>query len=182
VLFRSLSTEPEPFDSFSRRSALFISVDLAELPLAAESMARLKNTDQWEVVPFPGPQKRLVVAYGPSYTLMKTTPAKQLASWLFARWLLSPENQAQWVESTGLFPLRTSTLNLIGPFKAASPQWDTAVGDLDLVQGVPQLASWRKVRYVLEDGMTVVFQTNTPLNKLPSMLEEMDAMAAELNK
>ena len=177
-----LSTEPTPFDSFARRSALFVSGDLADLPLAAESMSRLKNADEWEAIPFPGVEKSVMVVYGPAYTLMKSTPEKQLAAWLFSRWLLSPENQAQWVESTGLFPLRTSALNMIGPFRAASPQWDGAVGDLDLAQGVPQLASWRKVRYVLEDGMTVIFQTNTPLAQLPSMLAEMDAMAGEMNK
>ena len=175
-----LSTEPTPFDSFSRRSALFVSGDLAELSLAAETMLRRKNTDEWVVIPFPGPQKRVVVVYGPSYTLMKSTPEKQLAAFLFARWLLSPENQAQWVEASGLFPLRTSMLSLIGSFQAASPQWDGAVGDLNLAQGVPQLASWRKVRYVLEDGMTAIFKTDTHLNQLPSMLAEMDKMAAEM--
>jgi ABC-type glycerol-3-phosphate transport system substrate-binding protein len=100
---------------------------------------------------------------------------------LFARWLLSPENQAQWVEATGLFPLRTSLLDIVGPYRAAFPQWDAAVGDLSLAQGVPPLASWRKVRYVLEDGMTVIFQMNTPVDQLPSVLAEMDAMAEELS-
>jgi len=177
-----LSTEPTPFDSFARRAALFVTGDLAELPQAAESMSRLKNADEWTAIPFPGPQVRAVVVYGPSYTILKSTPVKQLAAWLFVRWLLSPENQAQWVEATGLFPLRTSMTNLIGPYQAASPQWDEAVGNLSLAQEVPQLASWRKVRYVLEDGLTVIFQTNTPLNQLPSMLAEMDLMAEDLSK
>jgi ABC-type glycerol-3-phosphate transport system substrate-binding protein len=177
-----LSIEPTPFDSFARRSALFVSGDLAELSLEMDSMSRLKNADEWTVIPFPGPQTSTVVVYGPSYTLLKSAPEKQLAAWLFARWLLSPENQAQWVEATGLFPLRTSLLDMVGPYHAASPQWDAAVGDLSLAQGVPPLASWRKVRYVLEDGMTVIFQTNTPVDQLPSVLAAMDAMAEELSK
>ena len=94
-----LSTEPTPFDSFARRSALFISGDLAELPTEMESMKSLKNSDEWTVLPFPGPQASGLVAYGPSYTVLKSTPEKQLAAWLFARWLLSPESQAQWVEA-----------------------------------------------------------------------------------
>ena len=36
--------------------------------------------------------------------------------------------------------------------------------NLSLAQDVPQLASWRQVRYVLEDGMTVIFQMNIPLD------------------
>jgi hypothetical protein len=86
------------------------------------------------------------------------------------------------VEATGLLPLRSSLLNLVGPFRAASPQWNEAAGDLDLAEGVPQLASWRKVRYVLEDGMTAIFQANTPVNQLASMLAEMDTMAQEISK
>jgi multiple sugar transport system substrate-binding protein len=175
-----LSTEPTPFESFARRSALFVSSDLAGLPAEMESMKSLKNSDEWTVLPFPGTQQSGLVAYGPSYTVLKSTPDRQLAAWLFARWLLSPESQAQWVEATGLFPLRTSVMNMVGPYLLASPQWGSAVASLPQAQTVPQMASWRKVRYVLEDGMTVLFQENLPQNKLPDLLVEMDAMAQEL--
>ena len=175
-----LSTESTPFDSFARRSALFVSADLAGLPFEMESMSRLKNTDEWTVIPFPGSQASVMVAYGPSYSVLRSTPEKQLAAWLFARWLLSPESQSQWVEATGLFPLRNSVLGMIQPYRQASPQWDAAAGYLSLAQDVPQLASWRKVRYVLQDGMTVFFQTNLPVDKLPFVLAEMDSVAQEL--
>jgi len=177
-----LSIEPTPFDSFARRSGLFISADLAGLPTELESMRRLKNSDEWTVIPFPGSQGRLMVTYGPSYSVIKGTLERQLAAWLFVRWLLQPESQAQWVEQTGLFPLRNSVLDMIGPYRSASPQWEAARGYLSLAQGVPQLTSWRKVRYVLEDGMTVLFQTNLPVEQLASVLEEMDAMAQEVSK
>jgi len=176
-----LSTEPTPFDSFAGRSALFVSGDLAEAPMANESMSRLNNADEWTLVPFPGTAGSVLVTYGPSYNVLKSTPEKQLAAWLFARWLLSPENQAQWVEATGLFPLRNSVLDLIGPYRTASPQWDVAVGNLSLAQGVPQLASWRKVRYVLEDGTKVIFQTNIPVDQIPSVLTEIDSTAKEIS-
>jgi len=175
-----ISTEPTPFDSFARRSALFISGDLAELQTEMESMRRLKNSDEWTVLPFPSSQENVLVAYGPSYSIMKSTPEKQLAAWLFARWLLSPESQAQWVEQTGLFPLRHSVLDMIGPYLLASPQWGAANMTLSQAQNVPQMASWRKVRYVLEDGMTVLFQENLTLDKLSALLEEMDSTVQEI--
>jgi multiple sugar transport system substrate-binding protein len=169
-----------PYASFASRSALFLSGDLSELPAVTGTMADMKNPDEWTVIPFPGSQSRVLVAYGPSYSLLRTTPEKQLAAWLFARWLLSPESQSQWVEVTGLFPLRNSVLGMIQPYRQASPQWDAAAGYLSLAQDVPQLASWRKVRYVLQDGMTVLFQKNLPMDQLPFMLDEMDSMAREL--
>jgi ABC-type glycerol-3-phosphate transport system substrate-binding protein len=112
--------------------------------------------------------------------MLKSTSERQLAAWLFARWLLSPESQAQWVEATGVFPLRNSVMNMIGPYLLASPQWGAAVASLPQAQAVPQMASWRKVRYVLEDGMMVLFQENLPQDKLPDLLVEMDALAQEL--
>jgi ABC-type glycerol-3-phosphate transport system substrate-binding protein len=176
-----LSTEPTPFDSFARRSALFVGGDLAEIPMASESMSRLKNTDEWTLLPFPGKSESVLVTYGPSYSVLKSTPEKQLAAWLFTRWLLSPENQAQWVKTTGLFPLLNSVLDQVGQYRTSSPQWDAAVGDLPLAQGVPQLASWRKVRYLLEDGTKVIFRTGIPLDQIPSILIEMDSTAKEIS-
>jgi multiple sugar transport system substrate-binding protein len=169
-----------PYESFASRTALFISADLSEIPAVLKTMESMNNQDEWIVIPYPGPRGRVEIAYGPSYSVLKTTPERQLAAWLFARWLLSPENQSQWVEQTGLFPLRTSLIEMIDPYRQAVPQWDGAVGSLAQAQNVPQLASWRRVRYVLEDGMTVVFQKNTPVEELPFVLEEMDAMAQEL--
>jgi multiple sugar transport system substrate-binding protein len=175
-----ISTETTPFDSFARRSGLFISGDLAELQTEMASMQRLKNSDEWTVLPFPGSQENVVVTYGPSYSILKSTPDKQMAAWLFVRWLLSPESQSQWVEQTGLFPLRHSVLDMVGPYLLASPQWGAANAALVHAQGVPQMASWRKVRYVLEDGMTVLFQENLPPDKLPALLVEMDALVQEI--
>ena len=175
-----LSTEPTPFDSFARRSALFISADLGALPDQIEAMTRLKNPDGWTLLPFPGTHAGVEVTYGPSYSVLKSTPEKQLAAWLFSRWMLSQQNQARWVETTGLFPLRNSVLDIIGPYRSAFPQWDAALASLPLAQGVPQLASWRKVRYVIEDGVNVLFQENLPVDKLPDLLTEMDATVQEL--
>ena len=171
-----ISTEPAPFDSFARRSALFVSGDLAQVSATDAAMSSLNNKDEWTLLPFPGSDGSVVVTYGPSYSVLKSTPEKQLAAWLFARWLLSPENQVQWVDATGLFPLLNSIQE---PYP--SLQWQAAVGDLSQAQGVPQLASWRKVRYVLEDGTNFIFHTGLPVDQIPSILTEMDTTANELN-
>lgn len=175
-----LSTEPNPLDAFAHRSALFISADLASARLAAESMQRNGNADAWSLIPYPGEQTQNLVVYGPSYNVLKSTPERQLAAWLLARWMLRPENQAQWVEADGTLPLRMSLLGMIPPFRASLPQWESALGALPYGQTVPQLASWRTMRYVLEDGLTAIFQDNTPVDQLGSVLAEMDATAAEL--
>jgi multiple sugar transport system substrate-binding protein len=170
-----------PYDAFAGRSALFFSANLAEASLVKESMSRQGNHDEWTLLPFPGVDTRILVSYGPSYSLLKSSPEMQLAAWLFTRWMLSPGNQARWVEETGLFPLGNSVTGLTGTYRTESPQWEAAVRDLPLARGLPQLASWRKVRYVLQDGVQVIFQTNLPLNQIPSILDEMDFTAHEIS-
>jgi multiple sugar transport system substrate-binding protein len=168
------------FDHFAKRLALFVSGDLSEVQSAKDSMALEKNTDDWTLLPYPGATGSALVTYGPSYSVLKSTPEKELAAWLFTRWLLLPENQSQWVNETGLFPLTYSVEDILGQYRNSSPQWNAAVGDLSVAQGVPQLASWRKVRYLLEDGVNVIFQTDLSLDKIPSTLAEMDSMAKEM--
>jgi multiple sugar transport system substrate-binding protein len=177
-----ISTDPVPYDAFAGRAALFISGDLAEVPMVANAMARAKNTDEWTLIPFPGPQDSALVAYGPSVSVLASTPEKQLAGWLFARWLLSPENQVQWVHATGLLPVRSSALTALTDYRSSRPQWDAAVGALGLDEGAPELASWRSVRYLLDDGLSSIFRTNMAVGKIPAVLAQMDAMAAELGK
>lgn len=46
--------------------------------------------------------------YGPINTLPKNDEAKQLAGWLWLRWLSTPGPMAQWVQATNYFPARTS--------------------------------------------------------------------------
>jgi multiple sugar transport system substrate-binding protein len=177
-----LSTNDQPYDDFANRHALFISGDLAELPQVQAALGRAGSRDEWTVLPFPGTSGTALVAYGPSYFILKSTPERQLAAWLLVRWLLSPESQAQWVEATGLFPLRSTLLDMIGPYRAASPQWEAAVALLPEARNVPARASWRKVRYVLEDGTTVIFRMGTPVGLIPGILAEMDNLAEELNR
>jgi multiple sugar transport system substrate-binding protein len=169
-----------PFDSFAARSALFISSDLAEVAIVQDAISRLNNHDEWTLLPFPGPSGSTLVTYGTSYSLFKSTPERQLAAWLFTRWLVSPENQVQWVEETGLFPLLHSVMDTVIQSGTASPQWVAAVEALSQAQDVPQLASWRKVRYVLEDGSRMILQADQPVENLTSILAEMDSTAEEI--
>ena len=176
-----ISTEPNPYESFAHRSALFVTGDLAEAPLLTQTLARLGNNDEWTVLPFPGLNGAVLVASGPSYTLLQSTPEKQLAAWLFVRWLLSAENQAKWVEATGLLPLRFSALDSLGEYLAGHPQWGIAVGYIPEAQAKPQLAAWRQAGYILGDGSAYIFRTNQAVEKISSILDEMDATVEELS-
>ena len=132
-----------------------------------------------------GDERSALVVYGSSFIMLESDDATQLASWLFMRWMLSPENQARWVQSTGLFPLRTSTMQLLGDYASSHPQWAEAVKLLSEGETTPQLASWRLVRVMLEDGFRDMFDTirhpDLTEGQVPLILKQMDDTAEDLN-
>jgi len=132
------------------------------------------------VLSFPGAEQTGLVAYGSSFVVIKSTPEQQLASWLFIRWLLSADSQKRWVEATGLFPLRTSMLDLLGAYSRSHPQWAAAVTYVSEANIQPQLASWRQVRVMLGDGFDAMFRSNTPAGRVAEILAIMDRTASDL--
>lgn len=72
--------------------------------------------NEWGFTPHPGWDGTLVSnALGQMVGIIGTNQEQYLASWLFLRWLSSPETQAAWVGSTGLFPPALSTSRYVRP-------------------------------------------------------------------
>jgi multiple sugar transport system substrate-binding protein len=180
------SPDLSTFDRFASRQALFATASLEDLPDQTRAFAAANSRDEWTVLKFPGDEHNALVVYGSSFIVFQSDDATQLASWLFIRWLLSAENQARWVQSTGLFPLRDSTMNLLSDYSASHPQWAEAVKFLPQGQNTPQLASWRLVKIMLEDGFRDMFDTirhpDLTDGQVPLILRQMDDTAADLNQ
>jgi multiple sugar transport system substrate-binding protein len=168
--------------AFASRRAIFGTANLEDLPEYSRAMAMANNPDDWTVLSFPGAKQPGLTIYGSSYVVLKTTPEKQLASWLFARWLLSAENQAKWVETTGLFPIRSSSMTLLGDYAKSHPQWSAAVELIGDGQIQPQLESWREVRVMVGDGFDAMFKSNTPAGRVAEILAIMQKAADDLSK
>jgi len=176
-----ITSEPHPYASFANRSALFISADLAELPNQRLAFEQANNSDEWTLIPFPGQQGQLI-AEGPVFSVLRSTPEKQLAAWLFTRWLLSSENQASWVEATGMLPLRTSSFEALTGYRSSHPQWNDAVTYMDILTVQPGVAAWRKARPVLGDAANFMFRNNISLDQIPGLLTQMDETVQELTE
>ena len=172
----------EPLTRFVDRSALFATASLDDLPDLARAFASAGSLDEWTVLPFPGAEGSVLVVYGSSYILFESDDAEQLAAWLFVRWLLSPENQADWVNSAGLFPLQASTMSLLADYAAGHPGWAEAVNLLPQGRTTPQLAAWRTIRVALGDGFSFMFRVDTSVGQVPTMLAQLDAIVTDLNK
>jgi ABC-type glycerol-3-phosphate transport system substrate-binding protein len=174
------------YERFAARQALFVTASLEDFPDMSRAFSAVDNTDEWIALPFPGEELDALVVYGSSFVVFNSDDETQLAAWLFIRWMLSPETQADWVRSTGLFPLRSSTSDLLADYAADHPQWAGAVESLSQGEVTPQMASWRLVRVMLEDGFRDMFDTirhpDLTEGQVPVILRQMDETAEELSK
>lgn len=176
------STSADPITAFSNREALFITTNLTDLPGVARAFAAANSTDKWSVMSFPNGDAGVMAVYGSSYVILDTTDEEQLAAWLFVRWLTDNKQDARWVEATHLFPLHTSTLELLGDYEKTHPQWKQAVDLLPEGKLQPQLASWRTVKIMLGDGFNHMYRVSTPSGQVAAILAQMETMSKDLSK
>jgi ABC-type glycerol-3-phosphate transport system substrate-binding protein len=174
------------FERFASRQALFATASLGDLPDLTRAFSAAANNDEWILLTFPGVERDALVLYGSSLIMFESDDVTQLASWLFMRWMLSAENQARWVQSTGLFPLRESTMELLTDYSTSHPQWAEAVKLLPGGEITPQLGSWRVVRVMLGDAFRDMFDTirhpDLTEGQVPLILRQMDNTVADLNQ
>lgn len=176
------AAETDPLDAFANRQAMIITASLEDLPGMARAMANAKSRDKWKVIAFPGANEDALIVYGSSYVILKSTSDEELASWFFVRWLMEKEQDARWVEATHLFPIHTSTVDLLGDYELTHPQWAQAVELLPQGEITPQLASWRKVKVMIGDGFTHMYRINVPSGQVPAILAQMETIARELDQ
>lgn len=171
-----------PITSFAEREALFITVDLGDLPDVSRAFASAGNRDKWSVMPFPNNGNGIIAIYGSSYVVLNSSEEEQLASWLFIKWLLEKEQDARWVEATHLFPLRSSTLELLGDYERTYPQWKQAVDLIPQGEMQPPLGSWRTVKIMLGDGFAHMYRVNVASGQVAAILAQMESTARDLSK
>ena len=80
----------------------------AGIPFITSDAATAEMTDEWVVTAFPGadgvgPTIQLFV---PSQAILTATPEKEVATWLFVKFLAGAEAQLAWSGATGYFSIR----------------------------------------------------------------------------
>jgi len=169
-------------NEFATRQALFMSASVSDLPYVAAAMQEAGNQDKWTVVAYPSTQAKATLdVYGPDLTIFESTPEGELASWLFIKWLLSPQNQADWSETNSAFPVRASALNFSNSYASNHPQWAEALKLLSFMKAEPAYASWNVVRWALGDVGTQTFRSYFSADRIPAMLDLLDETAQELH-
>lgn len=175
------STASYPEAEFAARGSLFSTGSITGLPAQKEKISQSGSQDSWTVLPFPSSGSGSAVSvYGPSFLILPSSPAEQLAAWVFIKWLVSPENQARLVQASSAFPIRRSVLDNLATYQRLHPQWAEAASLLTKARAEPAHPSWETVRWALSDASTQLFRSYFTIDQLPSLLALLDRTADEL--
>ena len=161
----------EGLRDFSTGEVLFFLSSSTGIPHVESAVAAGPGFN-WQVAPLPHSTPEPVLnVYGASVAVCRTTPAKQLAAWLFLKWFTEPEQQARWVEASGYFPARKGAAEHLQAYFAEHPRYERAFAWLDAGRGEPGVRGYTRVRRLIAEAMTAVMEG-----------EDMDAALADLQQ
>jgi multiple sugar transport system substrate-binding protein len=173
-----IGKDSDPYRYFASRKALFYSGTLQDLFIQEKNM---NNKDQWIIISYPSIKgDDVVLTDGLSYGVLRTTSEKDLAAWLFIRWMQKPENQIKLINGTSTYYLTSSILGKMDNFRQKHPAWDTALQYLPLTKPAPMLSSWKTVGRVLQDAALQLTQSNVKSGDIPVILDEIDQLIKEI--
>jgi ABC-type glycerol-3-phosphate transport system substrate-binding protein len=171
-----LGKETEPYLYFATRKALFYSGSTADLFEQAKAMSQAGSEDEWTVIPYPDSADHpLVLESGPSYFIFTGDANKELAAWLFIRWLIQPEQQIKLDQASWSIPVSQALRSDPARVGITSPQWETAVQLSAVAEEGPSSSTWYLARNVLSDAFRQVFQPETKEEDLPLLLQQLDS-------
>jgi multiple sugar transport system substrate-binding protein len=158
---------------FGDRRVLFIISSTSSLPVVRDAV---KGAFNWSVSTLPTtlPKPRVNV-YGASLSVFRSTPEKQLAAWLFIKWLTEPEQSARWTRATGYFPVRQTTMNQLAKDFAANPnpQFETAWGFLGNEIAIePGVVGYDECRDLITEMLTAVVHGEDPATQLAQTVDK----------
>jgi len=167
---------------FGNRKVMFTMSSTSGLPFYEQAVAAGQNGKfDWSVAAIPRTTPKAVQnVYGASVSIPKSTPQKQLAAWLFVKWMSEPKQQARWVEVSGYFPVRNSTLASLGEYTVKNPKFGDAFRLLQTstLKGEPPYAGYDVVRDAVASGLNAILD-GADIDKT---LADLDAKANKIHK
>jgi len=137
------------------------------------------RADDWMMLPFLGPEgNKAVSSEIQSVVIFQTTPEEELASWLFIKYLTSPEIQSEWAQYSRYYPTRKSSLRFLRDFRAENPHWSQGLNLLKYSVGMPLDPSWNTVKLSVGDAFEEILLDGTL--DVEEQLFALDQLAEEL--
>ena len=147
---------PTGFDwqnDFAQGKLGFVYSSSSSRPFIAAAM---KTPQNWSVAapPQTGTTSAATVMFGANVAVFKSTPQKQLASWLFIKWFSEQAQTADWATKSYYMPVRKSAANdeaLKAYWTKTDPQGKQAYDAIGASIPEPNVRGQQDIRGVLTD-------------------------------
>jgi multiple sugar transport system substrate-binding protein/sn-glycerol 3-phosphate transport system substrate-binding protein len=128
----------------------------------------------WSIVPLPTTlESPMLYMYGSDLAILKSTPERQLAAWLFLKWLTEPEQQAHWARQFNYTPVRASTIELVQDVFVESPQYEKTFDFLEYDIAIePGVAGYGECRTAIERMLRATASLGNTTTGLAEAVEE----------
>jgi len=153
---------PRGFDhqtDFAAGTVAFLHDSSTARPFIAAALPR-DRAPAWSIagVPQTDPARPKTVQFGPNLIAFKSTPEKQLASWLFIRWFTDPEQTAEWARRSSYLPVRRSAMDQasLRSHWAKDPQGRSAFDLSATALPEPNVRGQQDIRAVIEELLTAI--------------------------
>jgi len=176
------SRTPQEADRFANREALLYTMWMQDLNSQRAAMTRIGSEDDWTVTTFPGMEEETVLTGGSSFAVLHQDAEKDLAAWLFIRWLSQPTQQARLLATMGTLPLGNLVMEQLGDYGEQNPIWQETVDTFNRYRVLPVDADWQVIAPVLEDAAWQLWMTEITQEQIPAILVQMDDLAQELSE
>lgn len=134
----------------------------------------------WSLAALPTTLSAPVVnVYGPDFAVVRTSPVRQLAAWLFVRWFADTEQQARWARASGYLPLRASAADLLQDYFEQNQRYAVAFDLLGFARGLePSVPGYGSCQGAIADALSAVAASAAPEPALATALDECNALLA----
>jgi len=148
--------ESVPYDYFASRLALAAEGGLDDLAYMTAAMN--SNEDDWMTMPYPSLDGRGVIAMESlGIGILDTDEPRELASWIFARYLLEEAQQAALVEVHGYWPVIGAPAKIAPGYAEAHPAWASAAMTDPHYVLAPEAENWAITRRIFQDAYLRVY-------------------------
>ena len=174
----SFTVDGYPNPEFASRKALFVMSSTAGLPYQVSAFEADEATDdEWTFIPYVGKDGGFGVnLYGQYVAIANTNPERMMATWVFVKYLTSPEAQAAWIEGSSYYPTRSDTVPLLDDYAAANPLWLVGLDYGQYGKAEPAWSSWTSLRREVQNSFSVILAGETDI---PTVLAELNDTAAQ---
>ena len=180
-------TESYPNPEQAMRKAIITMSSTAGAPYYAAAFEDAGNTtDEWGWIAAPGPDGTMAVdAFQQMLGIVPSTEDEQMASWLFVKWLTSPEIQARWVQISGYYGTQYTTEELLADYATENPVWASGVALAAIGPSEPQtFPAWSSVRRSIGDAAAELWNATDQAQVeaiLATLTETANDLVAELD-